>query len=392
MTKKTKQEFKQVILMRIGELFLKGKNRGQFERRLIDNIKYKLRNSNCTLAFERNRYIVSDFLDNDKDLIIKKLLTVFGLSSISIALRVKSDFDLIAKAGLTLVPNKGTFRVTANRGDKTFKLNSMELSRELGGFILDNKKRLKVNLHTPNIELKVDVREEGITYLYTDTILASGGMPTGSAGQGLLLLSGGIDSPVAGYCMAKRGLSLQALHFHSYPYTSVEAKDKVVELRDKLENYCDKIPLMLVPFTKIQEAIQRHCNNNYLITIMRRIMSDIAKRVAIAKGCGCIINGESLGQVASQTLESMAVTNEAVGDFLILRPLVAYDKKDIIEIAKKIETFEISIKPFEDCCTVFLPESPVIKPKVLLCQAEQARIPDLDALIQEAIQGIELID
>ena len=267
----------------------------------------------------------------------------------------------------------------------------MELARELGGIILSAKKSQKVDLHTPKTELFVDVREEGVTYLYKDRILAPGGMPVGSAGKGLLLLSGGIDSPVAAHSMAKRGLALDALHFHSYPYTSQEAQDKVIELKKQLENYCDYMPLLMVPFTKIQEAINRHCNESYMIIIMRRIMMIIAKRVAFKRGASCIVNGESLAQVASQTLESLAVTNEAIGDFLVMRPLVGMDKNEIVEISKKIGTFDISIKPFEDCCTVFLPKSPITKPKLSLCQTEQARIPHLDALIDEAIDGIEIV-
>jgi len=380
-----------VIFMRVGEIFLKGKNRWQFEKRLIENIKRKLQGVFCTLSFERNRYIVSDYSVSDTQSIISKLQTVFGLHSLSTGLRVPSDFDAIAAAALSFALQAGTFRITVNRGDKSFKYSSMELARELGAHILDKQKKLTVDLHNPNCTINVDVREEGVTYLYRDKIQGAGGMPVGSGGKGLLLLSGGIDSPVAGYAMAKRGLQLDALHFHSYPYTSQEAQDKVKRLKAQLENYCQAIPLLMVPFTKIQQAIQKHCNDSYSITIMRRIMMQIAKRVAVARGCGCLVNGECLAQVASQTLESLAVTNEATGQFLVLRPLIGCDKQEIIEIAKRIGTYDISIEPYEDCCTVFLPESPIIKPKLELCVAEQARIPCLSDLVDQACEGTELI-
>jgi thiamine biosynthesis protein ThiI len=374
-----------VIIIRLGELFLKGKNRGVFERLLIGNIKEKLAAFACRFSAGRNRYIVSEYGEADAWRIIAALKTVFGVHSLSTGYRVRSDFDAVTELAVQMLPDGGTFRVSANRGDKTFVYNSMEMNRELGAKILAAKKGLSVDLHNPDFTLNVDVREDGNTYLFYDKIAGAGGMPAGSAGRGLLLLSGGIDSPVAGYLMAKRGLSLDALHFHSYPYTSEAAQKKVEKLASILENYAGKITLLMVPFTKIQEAIHARCADSFMITIMRRCMMRVAERIAASRGCGCIASGESLGQVASQTLESITVTNAAVKDLPVLRPLIGFDKQEIVEIAVKIGTYETSIQPFEDCCTVFLPERPVIKPKLKQCLLEEAKIPDLEELLDEAV-------
>ncbi len=255
-----------VIIIRIGELFLKGKNRGFFERLLIGNIKEKLSGITCKFHAGRNRYIVSAYEEHDAQGIISRLKTVFGVHSLSTGVRTRSDFEAVARLAVEIMPENGTFRVTANRGDKTFPMNSMEINRALGGKILAGKGGLSVDLHKPDYELNVDVREDGFTYLFYAKISGAGGMPVGSAGKGLLLLSGGIDSPVAGYAMAKRGLILDALHFHSYPYTSEPAQKKVKRLSEILENYCGKITLLMVPFTKIQEAIHLHCADNFMIT------------------------------------------------------------------------------------------------------------------------------
>ncbi|MCL2848327.1 MAG: tRNA 4-thiouridine(8) synthase ThiI [Firmicutes bacterium] len=386
-----KTETQKVIILREGEIFLKGKNRGSFEKILKQNIVYALKSFKCNLIVERNRFVIIDFLDSDTNALISKLSKIFGISSVSIGVKVPSIMEDIENATRELIPQSGTFRVTVNRGDKKFQLNTMELSRHLGGVALEHNPNLTVDLHTPQFTLNVDVREEGSTYLFKDKIKAVGGMPIGSAGEGLLLLSGGIDSPVAGYYMLKRGLKLTALHFHSYPFTSIEAQKKVERLKAVLEDYGGRIKLLLVPFTKLQEAIRDNCSESYGITLLRCSMMRIAERVAKQNKLSCIINGESLGQVASQTIESITATESVVKDIPILRPLIGLDKQEIIEVAKRIESFDISIEPFEDCCTVFTPEKPVIKPKLDECIFQESRIENLEQLLNEAFEGIEII-
>lgn len=380
-----------VILIRYGELYLKGKNRGFFENLLISAIKNRLRGVSCAFRFGRGRYVVSDFAPEDERRILDKLRTVFGIQSLSVAVRTASDFAAIADTAKALCRPTGTFRVNANRADKSFPMNSTEIARELGAVLLETYPGLEVDLHEPDFAVNVDMREDGHTYVYADKIPGAGGMPTGCAGKGLLMLSGGIDSPVAGYMMGKRGLYLDAIHFHSYPYTSELAKEKVLGLAKTLAGYCPPINVICVPFTEIQECIHKYCDNNYMITIMRRIMMELAERVAMSRNCGCIINGESLGQVASQTLESINVTNEAVKILPVFRPCIGLDKQEIIDVSKKIGTYAQSILPYEDCCTVFLPDTPVTRPTLDRAKAEQAKIPELAAVVDRAFQNIEVI-
>ena len=381
-----------VILLRFGELYLKGKNRGFFEKLLLDSIKSKLSKFSCTIKFGRGRYIVSDYSAENESAIVAALKCVFGLQSLSVAERTKNDFERIFETAKAMCRSKGTFRVNINRADKSFPMSSPEIARELGGRLLDEFPGLEVDLHNPDFTVNVDLREDGYSYVYSDKVYCAGGMPTGSAGKGLLMLSGGIDSPVAGYMMGKRGLYLDAIHFHSYPYTSELAKEKVIGLAKKLAGYCSPIKLLCVPFTEIQENVHKHCDPNYMITIIRRYMMQIAERVALSRGCGCIINGESLGQVASQTLESIYVTNEAVKTLPVFRPCIGMDKQEIIETAKRIGTYEQSILPYEDCCTVFLPENPVTRPTLDRARTEQARIPDAEGLVDKAFENVEIID
>lgn len=379
-----------VIIIRLGEIFLKGKNRRFFEKILMAIIKDKLSKIDCKIFFGRNRYIVSDFAETDTIDIITILKTIFGIVSLSEGIRVESSLENIVSTAINMTPDSGTFRITANRADKSFPLCSMEINRELGGRLLEAKPNLKVDLHNADYNINVDIRENGLTYLFYNRIQAAGGMPVGSAGKGLLLLSGGIDSPVAAYMMSKRGLRMDALHFHSYPYTSEMALNKVKKLADILGTYCGKMPLISVPFTKIQESIHEHCSSSFMITIMRRCMMRIAEKIAIDRKCGCLVNGESLGQVASQTLESINTTNSVVESLPIFRPVIGMDKQEILDISIKIGTYETSIEPYEDCCTVFLPPKPVTKPKLKQCEYEESRIPNLDELIQEAIDNIEI--
>ena len=266
----------------------------------------------------------------------------------------------------------------------------MQLSAEIGGRLLEYNSDLEVDLHAPKSVVYIDVRDGNTAYVYSESVSGAGGMPIGSAGRGLTLLSGGIDSPVSTYMMAKRGLKLTALHFWSYPYTSLEARQKVLDLAKVLSDFTGKTEVIVVPFTKVQEAIHAHAESNYMITLVRRAMMRIAEKIAEAKGCQCIINGEDLGQVASQTMESIIVTNSVVKHSPVFRPLIGFDKIDIIDMAKKIGTYEISIQPFEDCCTVFLPDSPVTKPTIRRAEANEAKIVNYEDLIEEAVNNAEI--
>ena len=380
-----------VILIRYGEIHLKGRNRGFFESALVKNIKHKLKDVKCEFTCKRARYMVSNYNEDDEYEIIEKLKQVFGIHSISVAYYLPTDLDKIVETCISLAKEEGTFKVDTNRADKKFPLTSVQTSQYVGGKILATYHKLKVDLFNPDFVVNIDIREDGGTFIYADKILCAGGMPVGTAGKGMLLLSGGIDSPVAGYMMSKRGLNLDAIHFHSYPYTSELAKEKVVDLAKILSSYATRINLSCVPFTKIQEEIHKNCDSSYMVTLVRCFMMRIAERVALKRNCGCLINGESLGQVASQTMESINITNAQIKTLPIFRPCIGMDKDEIIAIAQKIGTFETSILPYEDCCTVFLPDSPVIKPNPAKVEEELAKIPNAEQLICEAIENIEMI-
>ncbi len=379
---------KKVLLLKFGELFLKGKNKKDFENLLMENIKAKLSSFKYKISYTLGRIVISDYELDDEWAIVEELKTVFGLIGVSKAVEVDtSEENIFAYA--SSISLSGTFRVNAKRADKKFPLSSMELERKLGEVILTHNENLKVDLHNPEHIVYVEIRFNNKTYIYYETIKCAGGLPLGSAGKALLLLSGGIDSPVAGYLMAKRGLKLEAVHFHSYPYTSEQAKEKVIELGRKLTKYCDEIKLHIVSFTKVQEQIHMNCDSEYMITIMRRIMMRVAEKICKENDLGAIITGESLGQVASQTMPSINVTNSVVS-LPVFRPLIAFDKEDIIEIAKEIDTYDTSILPYEDCCTVFLPKYPVIKPTIRRAEYNEKFL-NVDALVDEAIATKEEI-
>lgn len=382
---------KKAIIIRYCEIHLKGKNRGYFEKMLKENIKRSLKNINCTFAAMHSRYLIEDFSEEDLPIIEEKLHKIAGIHTYSIALVVENDFEKIFEACSSLCNGKhGTFRVTANRADKTFNPNSMECARLLGGRLLDvYGDKIKVDVVTPSFTVFVDIREDGKTFVYTDVVHCMSGMPVGSAGRGLLLISGGIDSPVAGYMMCKRGMKLDCLHFHSFPYTGEAAKQKVVDLTEKLGEYNGGINLYVVSFTHIQEAIHENCPEEFMITLMRRFMMRIAERLSYKIGAQAIVTGESLGQVASQTIESITSSNSVV-TMPVLRPLIAFDKIDIIDISRKIDTYETSILPYEDCCTVFLPKFPAIKPDLKRVLKAESNL-DVDGLIEEAMKNIEKI-
>lgn len=379
-----------VIIIRYSEIYLKGKNRGFFERAFEDNLRRAVEKIDCVVDKHSGRYFVRNFLENDTERLIEKLKKVFGAHTISIAYETATDMDSIFNAAKLLSRDSGTFKVEAHRGDKTYPLTSIEISRELGGRLLSHFKTLKVDVHEPSFTVRVDIRENGVALVFADFIAAAGGMPVGTAGKGLLLLSGGIDSPVAGHMMAKRGMNVDCLHFHSYPYTNLQAKEKVVDLAKILSEYTCGTKLYTVSVTHIQEAIHEKCKPQLMITLLRRFMYRIAERHALKIGAQCIITGESLGQVASQTIEGMTSSNSVVESLPVLRPLVGFDKNEIIERSVKMGAYETSILPYEDCCTVFLPDYPAIRPKLDEIQKEENKL-DVEGLIAEAFQTIEKI-
>ena len=381
-----------VILVRYGEIHLKGKNRWMFDDMLLENMQHALKDFDVKIERVSGRYLVRGYKESKEKQVIARLQNVAGLYSVSPAIEFLHNEQTLKNVALNLCKDcQGTFKVETNRADKTYALTSMEVSRDVGGFILAKNKNVKVDIHKPQTVLNIDIRENGKTYVFFDVYHCVGGLPVGSAGKGLLLLSGGIDSPVAGYMMAKRGVKLAALHFHSYPYTSLQAKEKVLELAKVVAKYNGAMKVHIVSLTKIQEAIHEHCDPDFMITIMRRFMMRIAEYLSKKEGYQMIVTGESLGQVASQTIESMTVIGEVIKDVPLLKPLVAFDKVDTIEISKKIGAFDISIQPYEDCCTVFLPKTPVTRPKLAKTLREESRL-DVDALMQEALQTLELIE
>ncbi|WP_093228854.1 tRNA uracil 4-sulfurtransferase ThiI [Thermoflavimicrobium dichotomicum] len=381
-----------LILLRYGELSLKGKNKAEFEGRLIRNIQQKLKEfPNVRITKEHGRMFVE--LNGEPSApVMDKLKEVFGLVGFSPAIRVESKLESIQKAALQLVKNTNgiqTFKVNSKRANKQFPIPSLELNHRIGGYILANAQPIQVDVHHPDLTVHVEVRSKA-SYVYGNDIPGLGGLPVGSSGRVMLLLSGGIDSPVAGYLALKRGVELQAIHFHSYPFTSERAKQKVIDLARILTRFGGNIRLHVVPFTEIQTEINKHCYESYTITIMRRMMLRIAEALAKKNQALALVTGESLGQVASQTLESMQTIN-AVTHMPILRPVISMDKQEIMTIAKQIGTYETSILPYEDCCTIFLPKAPKTKPDQEVAEKLEARL-DLERLIQEAVEGTEVIE
>lgn len=378
------------ILLRFGELYLKGNNRYLFEKMLIDNIKFTLKDEKFQFEKTFGRYVITNYNQVDENRIIEKLKRVFGLHSFSITTEVDSNKEDITNEVCKIDTSNKSFKVFVKRADKAFEMSSMEFASYLGGKLLEKYPTSKVDLYKPEISINVDMRINGKSYIFTDSIKGQGGLPLGCSGKGLMLLSGGIDSPVAGYLIAKRGMKLDALHFHSYPYTSEQAKDKVITLAKELSQYLGHFNLHIVSFTKVQEEIHKHCLPEYMITIMRRIMMRVAEKICENNKLGAIVTGESLGQVASQTMESMQTTGSVLKSLPILRPCVAMDKEDIIKVANEIETFKTSILPYEDCCTVFLPKNPVIRPTIEKCLKEESKL-DISSLVDECVSGEEII-
>ena len=381
---------KNVILIKFGEIYLKGKNRGFFESLLLKNIRLSLDGITAKVIKSRMRYIVSQYDQNDEQEILDRLEKVFGIHSFCPAVEIETSeqniFDYCKSIKID-----GTFKVDTKRADKTFQTSSMQFNAMIGEIVLDNNKNAIVDVHKPQTTIYIEIREDGKTYIYYKNIKGAGGMPIGSSADGVVLLSGGIDSPVACYKIAKRGMFLTGLHFASFPYTSEQAKQKVVSLAKIVKPYTQMKILYVVSFTEIQENIHKHCKDEYMITLMRRFMVRIAERVANMVGAKAIVTGENLGQVASQTVESITSSNSVAEVMPIFRPLIAMDKEEIIDVANKIGTFETSILPYEDCCTVFLPKYPLIKPNLRKVEIEESKL-EVETLIDNALKNLEKID
>ncbi len=376
-----------VILIRFNEIHLKGGNKKYFTRLLINNIKEALKGYDCKIEIIQNRLLLRDYINEDE--IIDSLKCVFGVHSISKAVELDNDVNLI-KDFVSKIKIDTSFKCDVNRAEKSFPIKSNEFAADLGEIILNNNPNAKVDIHNPETIVYVDIRENGKTFIFYEIIYAYSGLPLGENRDGLLLLSGGIDSPVAGFCMAKRGLRQDVLHFDSFPYTSPQAKDKVIELAKTIKKFIGAKYMYVCSMTKLQEEFHIHCNEEYAINLLRRSMIRVANALCEKHKYKTIITGESLGQVASQTIESLTSTN-SVAEYPVLRPLISFNKDEIIKIAKDINTYETSILPYEDCCTVFLPKYPIIKPKVKDAEREETKI-NLEELVKAVIDNIEVIN
>ena len=384
----------EVILIKNGELALKGLNRGTFEEALLKNLRYRLKTiGNFTLRKAQSTvYIEPQDEDVDWDEVSDRVATVFGISAFSRACVVEKEIDVIQKAAAEYLKEAladvQTFKVEAKRADKRFPMSSPEICAQVGGYLLSQFPHLSVDVHTPQMTVWVEVRDFG-AYVHGPQLPGAGGMPVGTGGKAGILISGGIDSPVAAYMMAKRGISLTGIHFASPPYTSERAEMKVISLMEQVGVYAGRMALHIVPFTHIQEEIGRACPEELFSLIMRRFMMRIASRIAKEQECGALITGESVGQVASQTIPAIACT-DAVAELPVFRPVIGMDKEEIIAIARRIDTFETSIQPYEDCCTVFTPRHPRTRPRIAEIEAAEAAFA-VDELVKEAVEGVRVV-
>ncbi|MEN6595497.1 MAG: tRNA uracil 4-sulfurtransferase ThiI [Clostridiaceae bacterium] len=376
------------LVVRYAEIHLKGLNRPYFERSLVKRIELALKPLKAEVVREQGRIFVFGIPAEELDSAADKLTRVFGIHSVSPALATEKDWPVIVEAVKTMVEKriKGaahmTFKVFARRADKRFPMRSMEINQTLGGLLLDAFPALSVDVHEPDCYVGVEIRQNQ-AFVFTDELLGAGGMPVGCNGHAMLLISGGIDSPVAGHMIAKRGVRISAVHFFSYPYTSERARDKVVDLTRILAAYAGAVDLYLVPFTEIQLAIYEKCPQSETTVLMRRLMMKLSERIALSCGAQALVTGESIGQVASQTIESLTVTGDAV-TLPVFRPLIGFDKEEIVDRAKAMGSYETSILPFEDCCTVFVPQHPVTKPKLAEIRASEALV-DFEPMMAKAI-------
>ena len=381
---------KKIIIIKYGELTTKKDNINFFISTLKENIKNMLKGMSANITYDKGRMFI-EAEESEYEPILNKLKKVFGIHEITLGYELEDNaIENIKDTLKNLIMDKDftSFKIETKRSDKTYPIQSMEVSRILGGVVLKNKEGVHVDVHKPEMIINIEIRNKH-SYIYFECLSGIGGYPVGSLGKGLLMLSGGIDSPVAGYLAMKRGVRIEALYFESPPHTSESAKNKVITLAKSLSDYSCYIKLHVINFTTIQETILRVCPHEYLITIMRRMMYRIAERIALRNNCKVLINGESIGQVASQTLTSMMAINEVV-KMPVIRPVACLDKLDIIDIAKRIDTYETSILPFEDCCTIFVPDHPVINPDVQACHKYE-QLFDFETLINQAIERETII-
>ena len=384
---------KEIILIKLGEIVLKGLNRKNFEDALMRNLKRRLAKiGDFHVQIAQSTISISPVHDDtDFDEVEDCVSKVFGIAAFSRACVTEKDIDKIKQAAVEYLADTfdtpKTFKVEAKRSDKKFPYKSPEICEEVGGYLSDNFPNISVDVHNPDVTVTVEIRDFG-AYIRAGLIRGAGGIPVGTGGKACVLISGGIDSPVASYMMAKRGLELTAVHFASPPYTSIRAEEKVVELLQRVAKYSGRMKMFTVPFTEIQEQIREKCKEDYFTIIMRRFMMEIAEEIARKNGCHALITGESLGQVASQTLNAIECTDNAC-NMPVFRPLIGMDKEEIISVSRKIDTFDISIQPYEDCCTVFTPKHPKTKPVLSEVIAEQNKL-DCKGLIQRAVEGVKL--
>ncbi len=379
---------REVLQVRFGEIFLKGLNRPQFLRMLVERVRSAVREVGGHVWLNDSRVYISDVTDMHEA--VRRVTKVFGVHSVCRAIEMeKGDFEAIcAEAAELLRGHSGSFKVNARRSDKRYPKDSPAMNVEMGEYLLNHLPGLRVDVHHPDVVLSVEIRE--MAYLYTHPIPAVGGMPVGTNGRATLLLSGGIDSPVAGWMIAKRGVSVSAVHFHSFPYTSERAKEKVLDLARILSESLCGIRVHVVPFTEIQMQIHEKCHEDYTTIIMRRYMMRIANAIAYKERAQALVTGESIGQVASQTMHALSCT-DAVAEIPVFRPLIGFDKQEIINIAEKIGTYETSSLPYEDCCTVFTPRHPATKPKMELILDGESKL-DTDALVAAALENTEVFE
>ncbi|MGN0996323.1 MAG: tRNA uracil 4-sulfurtransferase ThiI [Candidatus Ventricola sp.] len=379
---------REILLVRYGEVFLKGQNRPYFLRKLVEHVRSAVAGVGGHVWLSDGRIYVSDY--TDQEACIRRIARVFGVHSVSPAVEMEKDsFEAICAQATNMMKEKtGTFKVLARRSDKRYPLDSPAIMREAGGYILEHVPQLAVDVNHPDHEITIEIRDHA--YLSVDRVMAVGGMPMGTNGKACLLLSGGIDSPVAGFMIAKRGVELCCVHYHSFPYTSERAKEKVLELARILSEYCGRLRVYVVPFTEIQMQIHEKCPENFTTLIMRRYMMRIAEQLARKDSAQALVTGESIGQVASQTMEALGCTDEVVS-MPVFRPCVGMDKSEIIERAEQIGTMATSSLPYEDCCTVFTPKHPATHPRKELVRKAEEKL-DGDALIAAAIEGTELIE
>lgn len=382
-----------LVAVSMGEIALKGKNRGFFEKKLTDRIRRNIKEfKDVSIYKDQGKVFIEPANIEDLDAIIEKVKKIFGIVLLSPCIKVEKNVEAIEKKVLELFShlkkNYGfkSFKIQTNRTDKNFEIKSLDFNRKLGGLILENFSDVCVDVHNPDIYIYLDIKTD--CYIYSEKLKTVGGLPVGTNGKGLLLLSGGIDSPVAGYMMAKRGVEIQALYFHTYPFSSERANEKVKKLRDLLEDYCGKIRLISINMLEIHKAIKANCEEKNTTILARRFMMKIAEKIARDNDIQILITGESLGQVASQTIESMCVIENAV-EIPIVKPLVGMDKTEIVKISKDINTFETSILPYEDCCQIFAPKHPVTKPKLENILKDEENL-DVQNLIDLVLKTVEI--